>query len=300
MFLDNLPKECIEAARFHSFKLRDINPLGKTIKERVIYAPNDAMRAVHRELLLFLRGLEIDLPYATGGMPGSNPLENVKRHAQNRYFYLLDIHSFYSSIKGELLGPTICSLSSALDSAENEFQSILERFCLTPEGSLMTGAPTSPDLANLFAGELLDKPLGELARRYGLTYTRYLDDMTFSSSWDVIGKKKRWAIRKAILDTGFSISHHKSRIYDLRQAPIVITGVGLDFGGKAFLPRHFLRKIRQVMYLAIIGKVDPAKVHGMMVAFWASTGKRSLNLTELRLVRKYRKFCRLMLEEDRR
>jgi RNA-directed DNA polymerase len=46
-------------------------------------------------------------------------------------------------------------------------------------GRLPTGAPTSPAIANIIM-KPVDRALGVVAARYGIAYTRYADDLTFS------------------------------------------------------------------------------------------------------------------------
>ena len=49
---------------------------------------------------------------------------------------------------------------------------------------LPQGAPTSPVLTNVICSKL-DRRLSGIAKRFGLNYTRYADDITFSSSHNV-------------------------------------------------------------------------------------------------------------------
>ncbi|MBE7467206.1 MAG: RNA-directed DNA polymerase [Planctomycetes bacterium] len=51
------------------------------------------------------------------------------------------------------------------------------------------GAPTSPALANLCAWAM-DVRLNGLARKFGAVYTRYSDDLTFSGSAELMGKRR--------------------------------------------------------------------------------------------------------------
>ena len=168
----------------------------------------------------------------------------------------------------------------------------MKRFCLfLPNGGLIIGAPASPALFNLYAGVLLDEPLGALCAKWGVTYTRYLDDFTFSApEGNPIGEKKRRAIREVIARAGFEVSHRKSAVYDLRKGAIIINGVGLEHGGRIFCPRHYTEKIKGVMLLRLGRRnVSREVVSGMMGVFHDLTRGRRMNRTEQKLAALARK-----------
>lgn len=302
MFFETFTKHLPAEPAFRRFRFKDQNPLGGTVKIRTLYAPNDAMREVHRRLIEWLRRLRIRLPYATGAKPRCSPRLGIRPHQRNRYFYLTDIASAYPSVDGGRLAEILYSLVEPepgkpqldlIDACEelDEVVKFLKAYCLAPEGGLATGAPASPDLFNLYAGELLDPALARLAKQYGLKYTRYLDDLTFSSPKVRIGKRKRDAIRAAIISAGFRVNHKKSGVYDLRRGPILIHGIGLASPGRIFLPRHYLRKAKGLIHAAMAGRASRSKVDGVMGVFAASTDSAKLNRTERRLVDEYRRYC---------
>jgi len=291
LLFDNFVKDLPDVPSFNCFRLKDINPLGLTEKTRFIQAPNESMRILHDRLIKYLRKLKVEFPFATGAGPKDSPVKNVTLHRKNRYFYLTDIENAYSSVNGEKLASILCSLDSRLADQEKEVLNFLQKYCLTPQGGLITGAPASPDLFNIYTGILLDRLLEGLCRTFSLTYTRYLDDLIFSSAKVSIGKRKRRAIRKLIGVSGFKVSHRKSRVYDLKKGPITINGVGLELGGRIFLPRHFLKKIRGLLHRAMAkGDVNPSVINGMMGVFCDLTDKRNLNRTEQQILKQYRAY----------
>ncbi|MFH0853512.1 MAG: reverse transcriptase domain-containing protein [bacterium] len=277
---------------FHYFWIQDKNPLGGTEKRRKIGAPNIGMHLLHTWLVKCLRDLSVDLGAATGSLPGCQPALNVKKHAGQRYFYLIDLSSAYDNVDGSKLGQILCQLEPSLDS--EEVLIFLKRYCLTKAGGLIVGAPASPDLFNIYAAVLIDGLLRPLCEKYGLVYTRYLDDLTFSSQ-EVIGTRKRKAIRQIVIASGLPIQHRKCQVADLWQGPVFITGVGLDEDGRLFLPRHYLRKIRGMLHRAMYaGDVSRELVEGTMGAFKAVTKDRPLNCTEQRLVDLYKLYRRFI------
>lgn len=79
---------------------------------------------------------------------------------------------------------------------------------------LPQGAPTSPALANAVAYRL-DCRLAGLAKKAGLNYTRYADDLAFSG--ERIGEGFRDLVNVIILEEGFLINPRKTRVMKASQ-----------------------------------------------------------------------------------
>jgi Reverse transcriptase (RNA-dependent DNA polymerase). len=91
---------------------------------------------------------------------------------------------------------------------------IIERYTKQLLGFLPQGAPTSGALANQVARGI-DKRLTLLAKKYGAVYTRYADDMTFSSASDFNRKTAVNIVRCAtasIRKEGFIVHGQKTKI----------------------------------------------------------------------------------------
>jgi hypothetical protein len=292
-----------ENPHYETFVIKDKNLLAGTVKTRLISAPNEPMLRINRMFYEFIRlrlkRNKIKFPYATAILPGSNPLRNVMRHLKvhNRYFYLLDIKDFYLNITGDQIVSCLTDEALKLNlAAPDQLIEFLRKYCLSDSEILRIGGPASPDLANLVIARLVDEEMAILSKKYNMVYTRYLDDLTFSSKRR-FGKKKKKAIRKRIEKTGFGINHRKTVTADTRKQAITITGIGIR-NGQIFIKRAFLRKINGLMYLIDNGqfqyqKKNPIKiVIGLMSAFWSTIPfrGRSFNKLEERTIRNYLRF----------
>ena len=123
-------------------------------------------------------------------------------------------------------------------------------------GHLPQGAPTSPKIANLVARDL-DKALAKFADTQRLTYTRYADDLTFSTT----NKLNRSGIPAIIgsvcgiiADHGFSPNTAKTAVSSPSARKIVL-GLLVD-QNEPRLTREFKLTLRQHLYY--LGKYGPA------------------------------------------
>jgi retron-type reverse transcriptase len=106
------------------------------------------------------------------------------------------------------------------------------------------GAPTSPGLCNAVLLRL-DRRLAGLARRYGYTYTRYADDLTFSGDDVAQVDRVRALATKYIREEGFEVNREKTRVQRKGGAQRV-TGVTVNAG--LGLSRQERRRLRAMIH----------------------------------------------------
>ena len=137
----------------------------------------------------------------------------------------------------------------------------IEAYSHHGQGYLPQGAPTSPMLSNLAMREL-DEILMRIGLKYGLYYTRYSDDMTFStrsktfsrsSAKELIGE-----VRESMMTAGLRLNGGKTTIVPPGSRKVVL-GLLVD-GTEPALPREFRSHLRQHLhYLEKFGPVAHAQ-----------------------------------------
>ncbi len=300
MLPDNPWREDSHARFRRQAGYRDRNPLGGgsgTTKRRTIYAPNDAMRAIHQGLVVYLRKLREHHISEQIAPTYRSPFKNIVPHRKQRFFFLLDIHDAYGSVDLDRMVGVLCSFDGSLTRNKQELKRYLQRYCLSKEGGLATGAPASVDLFDLYAGRLVDEPLWEFLRTHVAQccgeiprYTRYLDDLTISSNRP-LGASLRYRIKRIIRDAGFTLSRKKvSPPLDLRKGPVTITGLRLEWGGRIFTPRYYLKEFRARLRRAIAtrqfqGDYSIEQMAGMYGVFWSGVDRQKpFTILEQRLI----------------
>lgn len=113
--------------------------------------------------------------------------------------------------------------------------------------ALPQGAPSSPVLSNIICRNL-DRKLAGLARRFGLNYSRYADDITFSSQHNVYQADGEFLkeFRRIVAVEGFILNEKKTRLQRAGQRQEV---TGLTVNSKVNVPRAFIRDLDNVLYI---------------------------------------------------
>jgi RNA-directed DNA polymerase len=126
---------------------------------------------------------------------------------------------------------------------------------LTTRGHLPTGSPASAFIGNLVLQQL-DRDLQNIAQRTGLIYTRYVDDLTFSSKKNFANTEIPRLVLEAVKKSGFI---HKAQKTQYQIGPTLITGVLLD-RLRLKLPKPYLQLIEAELQRG----ENPNRIQGML------------------------------------
>jgi hypothetical protein len=111
---------------------------------------------------------------------------------------------------------------------------------------LPQGAPTSPVLSNVIC-QRLDYLLSAVAKRFGLKYSRYADDMTFSSMQNVYQPDSDFIkeLRRIVAEQGFHIKESKTRLQKEGYRQEV---TGLLVNQKVNVSKRYIKQLRMWLY----------------------------------------------------
>lgn len=112
---------------------------------------------------------------------------------------------------------------------------------------LPQGAPTSPTLTNIIC-EKLDRQLGRLAKKHGLRYTRYADDITFSSMHYVYAKDGDFinSLHQIIEQNRFTINDKKTRLQTTKDRQEV---TGIVLSDKLNVAHKYTDELRTLLHI---------------------------------------------------
>lgn len=208
---------------------------------------------------------------AKGFVKGLSIVDNASPHLGHATVLKTDIKDFFPSI-----GINRVRLIFKRLGYRKKIAFALASLCCL-DGSLPQGAATSPTISNIIL-KRLDARMEGLASRFGLVYTRYADDLTFSGG-DIPARIIKY-ITDIISDEGFYVNIGKTKI--LRSgSQQIITGVSVS-SGVIKLPREAKREIRKnvhhvlknglIAHLNHIGNFDPIYVERLLgkLYFWKS------------------------------
>ncbi|MBC7571097.1 MAG: RNA-directed DNA polymerase [Spirosoma sp.] len=219
---------------------------------RLIFAPKDPLKVIQRCLNLVLQCVFSPHKAATGFVPGKSITDNARPHVGKHYVYNLDLKDFFTSVDLHRVKACLKLPPFNLTGDREPLAFLIANLCCIRQvgepsrAFLPQGAPTSPLLTNVVCQQL-DRRLTGLAKRFGATYTRYADDMTFSSFVNIYQPDSAFCVElnRIITDQRFVINPAKTRL----QRPGYRQEVtGLVVNERVNVPRRFWREIRALLH----------------------------------------------------
>jgi len=188
---------------------------------RILHDPHPMLKYVQRQLLERILD-KLPLPdYVTGFMKDVSITDTAKLHTDKEVVCCVDIANFFPSIKECMIRDMFMSMGWPMNVAR-----IMSELC-TYHNFVPQGAPTSPAISNLIGYHRFDKQVKELSDQNGFTYTRYADDLVFSTNRtdtkhtgeiDYFLSK----IETVIQNSGFQVSTDKTKIMRHGSAQMVL------------------------------------------------------------------------------
>lgn len=210
-----------DALKYHEFEIPKKH--GGT---RKIAAPHERLKKLQKRLANYLHACLLELEaekvkrstVSHAFKKDHSIITNAKYHRARRYVFNVDLKDFFGTINfGRVRGFLIKDKYFSLDPAIATV--IAQIACF--KNALPQGSPCSPIISNL-VGNALDVRLLRLAHAHDCAYTRYADDLTFSTNErefptsiaELVGPT--WIAGKTLTDlitsSGFEINTSKTRM----------------------------------------------------------------------------------------
>ncbi|MFZ5842330.1 MAG: retron St85 family RNA-directed DNA polymerase [Pseudomonadota bacterium] len=213
---------------------------------RVIEQPSRCLKAVQRALhQLVIQHLPVhDAAYAY--VKGRGIVTHAQQHAGQHYLLRLDIRKFFHSISSTDIRRYLAAQSAHLPAWWNIEDAALFARIVCRHGRLPMGAITSPALSNAMMHGI-DAALAALAAARKLRYTRYADDLYFSTDtpqvlYDIPHDVAR-LLRKAHTPQHLYLNFDKT-LHLSRKRGRHITGLVVSDHNRVGLGRQRKREIR--------------------------------------------------------
>lgn len=244
--------------RYRQFKIKK-----KSGGFRQIAAPrNRSFMMLLQSVNEILKAIYTPSDYAMGFTEKRSVVTNAAVHRNQNYVFNIDLKDFFPSVEqGRVMkrltlepfnfSPQIALLISGLCSMRVKREQPLETKQHDLDKQFMyvlpQGAPTSPIITNTVC-DTLDRRLAGLAKRFGIRYTRYADDITFSSMHYVYSKNGEFIkeLARIINAQGFVINEAKTRLQKLGSRQEV---TGIVVSDKLNVTKKYVREIRSLLYI---------------------------------------------------
>lgn len=229
---------------------------------REIAQPTKEIKFVQRLLVKYeLAALPIH-DAAVAYRSGLSIADHARPHALGRYLLKLDFKDFFPSIKWASLAHR---LTLDRDYSSVELWILGNLLCRKSKSTgihqLAIGAPSSPHISNYVLHEF-DSNLTDFCTVRGVRYTRYADDLAFSTNTPGTLDAVETEVRRLLKELdylGLQLNEEKS-VNVSKKTRRTLVGLTLSNDGHASIGREAKRQLRLAMHRAALGTLGPADV----------------------------------------
>ena len=244
--------ESLSGAKRRKLMYREFDIPKRSGGTRRITAPVGKLKDIQKCISVILSPYYQAPDCAHGFTEGRSVVSNAQMHVDKNYVLNIDLKDFFPTISCTRISNALGHLGF-----NDEVSDVIARLCTIPmrdeqkqvwRSVLPQGSPASPILSNIVCIPL-DKKLTDLARRYGLTYSRYADDITFSSNHSVYSRDDSFLreLEEIVRSSGFKINDKKTRLQKRGSRQEV---TGLIVGEKVNTYRQFTKNLRAAVFHA--------------------------------------------------
>lgn len=175
--------------------------------------------------------------------PSFSIVTNAKMHVGKKLLLNLDLQDFFPSITTQM----VKEMFSQKLKLPDQVSAALALLC-TFEGKLPQGSPTSPIISNFILIEI-DKKIQSFCSDFNITYSRYADDLTFSTNEVAFQQTAlttfKTELEKILSIDGFSINPKKIFLRTSKQKQMVC---GIKVNEKLNINRSYKKQTRAMLH----------------------------------------------------
>jgi RNA-directed DNA polymerase len=238
---------------------------------RLLAQPAKEVKLVQRWLVENeLQRLPVHLA-ATAYQPGTSIVKNATAHVEHRYLLKLDFKNFFPSIKGLHLRAHIGKYCPDIFTPDDIALICRMTLWYPPklrELQLCVGAPSSPFISNTIMFGF-DETVQSHCDPLQVTYTRYADDLTFSTNTPHLFRTLAKTVRKFLRSLEYPniYLNQTKTVHTSKKHFRRVTGLVLASQGYVSLGRERKRSISAMVHHFTLGKLEDeacSKLRGLI------------------------------------
>ena len=198
--------------KYYNFKVKKANG-----SYRKIEAPDNSLKQIQAKLNYFLQAVYyFNQTKASFGFivtprnkkSTKNIVKNAEKHLGCKNMLKVDFKDFFHQIKSNQVYDIYTGKLFSFDKKTSNYLTKISIY----KNRLPMGSPISPVLSNLYSISL-DNTLQDWANNHNVIYTRFVDDLTFSSKTNQFNKHHFDEINAICLQHQLKLNTHKTKFY---------------------------------------------------------------------------------------